>query len=120
MNCFYHPGAPAVGVCKNCFRGVCGECSAPEMEGVACRGRCEEKVRALIALQDRALRSFGIAAGAYTRSAVFIALMGILFFGYGYRFTDANPGLKFFLEVFGALFILGAAFYAYAAAKYKK
>ena len=120
MNCFYHSGSAAIGICKSCFRGVCEKCAAPGVEGVACASRCEEKVKVLMKFQERAATSFGIAAGSYARSAIFIALMGILFIGYGWEFNEFNQRMKIFFEVFGGLFILGGAFYAYTATKYKK
>ena len=66
MNCFDHPGVPAVGVCNHCMRGLCREC-AVETEGLlACRGRCEaivdeladsrRMVRKMPALQQQVVR----------------------------------------------------------------
>jgi hypothetical protein len=53
MRCFYHQDREAVGTCKSCGKGVCGECVVDLGKGLACRSRCEADVRAVIALIDR-------------------------------------------------------------------
>src|SRR5262249_52940930 len=53
MHCFYHQDKYAVGVCKSCGKGVCIECAVDLGKGLACRGRCEESVRAITQLIDR-------------------------------------------------------------------
>jgi hypothetical protein len=45
VNCYYHPGVEAVGVCKNCFKGICSESAADVGDGLACKGACEKQVR---------------------------------------------------------------------------
>src|SRR5262245_51652117 len=44
MNCFYHRSSPAVGICKNCQRGLCSECAVEVPDGLACKERCERQV----------------------------------------------------------------------------
>jgi hypothetical protein len=44
MNCFYHHERSAVGICKNCQRGLCPECAAEVPDGLACVEKCEGKV----------------------------------------------------------------------------
>jgi uncharacterized membrane protein YgdD (TMEM256/DUF423 family) len=53
MKCFVHPAADAVGICRNCARGVCVECAADRPSGVACKNRCEQAVDAMDALVRR-------------------------------------------------------------------
>jgi hypothetical protein len=53
MRCFYHHEKETVGQCKSCGKGVCAECAVDLGKGLACHGRCEEQVRALIELIDR-------------------------------------------------------------------
>jgi len=53
MHCFYHQDREAVGMCKSCGKGLCGECAADLNKGLACRSRCEEDARAVIELIDR-------------------------------------------------------------------
>lgn len=44
MKCFYHPETEAVGLCKNCQRGLCPQCLTEYKHGLACKGRCEAVV----------------------------------------------------------------------------
>ena len=53
MKCFYHQSADAVGSCKNCSRGLCPDCAAEALDGLACRGRCEATVEQVSALISR-------------------------------------------------------------------
>ena len=53
MRCFYHQDKEAVGTCKSCRKGVCIDCAVDLGKGLACRSRCEDTARALIALIDR-------------------------------------------------------------------
>lgn len=52
MDCFYHSGRRAVGLCRLCFRGLCGECAMDLDRALACRNRCEEHAQALIRTLD--------------------------------------------------------------------
>ena len=56
MRCFYHQDREAVGSCKSCGKGLCPDCAADVGKGLACRGRCEEDVRAVVALIDRNIK----------------------------------------------------------------
>jgi hypothetical protein len=44
MQCFYHPGVEAVGICKNCLRGICQESLTESDNALACKEKCEERV----------------------------------------------------------------------------
>lgn len=50
MSCFYHHERDSVGGCKSCGKNLCPECAVDLGRGLACRGRCEEDVRALFGL----------------------------------------------------------------------
>ena len=86
MNCFYHPEAAAVGVCKSCYRGLCRECAVEFPRGLACRGRCEEDVQQVIELVQRNVKfTKSLAKNAPGTRIVmlvigaFILLFGVLF-----------------------------------------
>jgi hypothetical protein len=53
MKCFVHQSADAVGICRNCSRGVCAECAADRASGIACKNRCETAVDGMDALVKR-------------------------------------------------------------------
>jgi len=63
MECFTHRGAPAVGMCRACLRGVCRECAVELRLGLACRGRCEDDVHALAATLEQSMRTAQLGAG---------------------------------------------------------
>ena len=63
MECFAHEGRPAVGTCRACGKGVCRACALDLGRGLACRGRCEEAARTLIASLDQSLRIQGLSSG---------------------------------------------------------
>ncbi len=44
MECYYHDGVQACGICKSCNRGICKNCAAEVNNGIACKGKCEDKV----------------------------------------------------------------------------
>ncbi len=52
MRCFYHPETDAVGICKNCQKGLCMECAADVGNGLACKNRCEEEVKTTNKLRE--------------------------------------------------------------------
>jgi hypothetical protein len=78
MRCFYHRDRDAVGACKSCGRGVCPECAFELPNGLACRGRCEDEVRALNRIIARNKTAYEKTGGAYVKTAVFYAAVGAL------------------------------------------
>ena len=56
MKCFYHRESDAVGTCKACTKGVCGECAVDVGMGLACRERCEADVRRINDLIGRNIK----------------------------------------------------------------
>ena len=47
MKCFYHNETDAVGICKNCNKGICIECAVDVGNGIACKGDCEKEVMSI-------------------------------------------------------------------------
>jgi hypothetical protein len=56
MQCYYHQSNPAVGICKNCNRGICVNCAAEVADDIACRNRCEQIVTDMALLIARNTR----------------------------------------------------------------
>ncbi|HEX8990061.1 MAG TPA: hypothetical protein VF784_00145 [Anaerolineales bacterium] len=108
VNCFYHPEVSAIGVCKHCGRGLCGQCVAVVDDTLACKDRHEEKVRAVNLLADRSAVQAKRAGAGYVRNAVFYGLVGTLFAVFGavqLRFLGLQA--VFFMLI--GLFLLYAA-----------
>jgi hypothetical protein len=57
MRCYYHQDRDAVGLCKSCGKGLCADCQTDLGQGLACKARCEERVRGLIALIEHSVRA---------------------------------------------------------------
>lgn len=63
MECFYHPATPAVGSCRSCLKGLCRACAAELDGGLACRGRCEAMVTAVVATLRQSARLQNVSGG---------------------------------------------------------
>ena len=90
MRCFYHQDKDAVGGCKSCGKGLCVECAVDLGKGLACRGRCEEDVRAVVELVDRniklqptATRLIQAGGSARLAASLFFLASGAVFLIYG-------------------------------------
>ena len=108
MNCYYHPSTPALGVCKHCGRGLCADCLAEVEDALACKNRHETQVRDALALAARNLLQARRVGLNYRRNAIFYALSGALFTGFGlYQLRWAGTQALFLLLI--GLFLLYAA-----------
>ena len=47
MKCYTHDQNDAVGICKNCQKGICKECATLVDGSMSCIGTCEENVKEL-------------------------------------------------------------------------
>ena len=117
MNCFYHPDTVAVGTCKNCSRGLCRGCAADVGNGLACRSRCEGEVGALNRIIAQNKSAYEKAGSAYTRTAIFYALVGGAMLVTGSR--DWR-GFGWVLVPAGAIFLAAALLYYTTGAKYRR
>lgn len=63
MECFYHEGHPAVGSCRSCLKGLCRQCAAELEGGLACTGRCEPMVEAVVATIQQSARYQAVSSG---------------------------------------------------------
>lgn len=113
MRCFDHPDREAVGVCKSCQKGLCGECAVDLGQGLACRGRCEETVRGLIALIAGNLKARAVGSQlvlGYRRNVIyagaFLVAVGSLILSWG----ALAPKPIWVVVMFGALFLVYGAF----------
>ncbi len=46
MKCYNHHSIEAVGVCKNCSKGICPDCLTDVGNGIACTASCAEELKA--------------------------------------------------------------------------
>src|SRR2546430_9416121 len=106
MKCFYHPDLDAVGICKNCGRGLCPQSLAEVEDGLACRGRCEAAVSAISAVLKRNQR---LIARSHPFGVIFTALIGVVLIAMGVQLAvDVSPA-GFLMVAMGVLFLAAAA-----------
>ena len=113
MKCFYHQDRDAVGSCKSCGKGLCPECAVDLGKGLACRSRCEDDARAVIALIDqnikispRAAKLLDAGRGVRAGASTFNLVIGAIFVLWG--LTD--PDRFTFLIILGVCFLVFGAF----------
>lgn len=119
MNCFNHRTVPAIGNCKSCGKALCEDCLVEVVDGLACKGACEERVRRLNALLDQNLNITATANKNIKSASLFRIAFGLAFlvFGFwGYRHLGREMGIFFFsmgmlLIVFGIYFMRRRAQY---------
>jgi len=110
MKCFNHPIVDAVGICKSCQKGLCPGCAADQGRGLACKGRCEDDVRSIVALIDQNVRLSRTSASvlvSHRRTSTlahgFALIMGLVFVVWGI----VSPWQPFnFALIMGSLFAL--------------
>ena len=117
MKCFNHEAADAVGICKNCNKAICRTCVVDVGNGIACRGSCEDEVRAVNALIQRNKSTSQKTSYAYQRNAIVCALLGVVF---AYLSVDAYQAQRAPLLVVAsgsALIFFLAAFFNYSTSR---
>ncbi|MFO1519059.1 MAG: hypothetical protein U1F57_05285 [bacterium] len=107
MQCFNHVSQPAVGICKNCSKGICRDCLVQEGYGLACKGSCETEVKALWQIIQRNKSVYQKTAGVYLRAAALFLLMAVVFSLYPILFPGAGPEMRYLFFGVGGLMFLG-------------
>ena len=120
MKCFYHSIVDAVGICKNCSRGICSDCAAELLNGIACQNRCEAEVEAVNNLINRNKTAYQKTSSAYSRNALIFLLLGVLFLVYSRMNEISSSSFNWFLLVCVIICRLGALFYFSIGKKYSQ
>lgn len=81
MECFYHVGKSAVGVCKSCQRGLCRDCAKEVTNGIACANRCESVVEVLNQLVQEAPTLNTMARSLHNETSVLVKSVGVYTLG---------------------------------------
>jgi hypothetical protein len=120
MNCFYHPDKPAVAICKSCARGLCMECGADIENGLACKGRCEERGRIINRIVDSNRKVLAAANTQLRGNMIFIVMLGLIVAGLGAgALVFEHAGLPGGILIgVGVIFILRGIFSYTRAARY--
>lgn len=116
MKCYYHPDAEAVGVCKNCFKGLCSSCAAEVENGIACKDRCEEEVKIINRITQQDKTVYQKTGTIYAWGGIMVGLIGLLVLLFGMFWVENR--FKFLFAGMGIVFILGAIYYYIAGKKF--
>ncbi len=77
MNCFNHRDVPAVGLCKSCLKGLCPDCAVEIVNGLACKGACEERASRINRAMDNNSEVINVARRQSQSSGKLSVLFGI-------------------------------------------
>jgi hypothetical protein len=118
MKCFYHPEVDAVGICKNCQKGLCVNCALDVGDGLACNGSCAEKVIAVNRLVARNVTAHQQAPRSYLMVVVMFGVLGILVLSIGLVNINQSARLNlnanisdYFMAIAGVIFLGITAYY---------
>ncbi len=75
MKCYYDKTQDAVGICKNCGKALSEEFAADLGDALACRNRCEEKVKKILENAERRESFSKISETLLLKSESFIYIM---------------------------------------------
>lgn len=114
MQCFNHPDRPAVGLCQACQRGLCPECLTDTGLALACKDRCEERVRGMTELISQNVRNMDLNRKSLDAARALVARNIAMYLSLGVVFLFAaaiigysdNAMVAAFPAVIGGLFVL--------------
>ncbi len=106
MNCSYHNDKPAVGICKNCQRGLCPECAVETPSGLACPERCEHMVLLLDKLVQQSGKARGVAGTSFIALGLAVGLVGVVFAYIAPGLFQHVPGVRLLSVPFLAIALI--------------
>lgn len=109
MKCFYHNDRDAVALCKSCSRALCPDCLSETGFSIACKNRCEDRVRQIDGVVSRSIATVQNTKVFSFRGFLFLFLAGLTFLVFGIlNLSDIK--FSVFLFVLGSIFIMSAVF----------
>ena len=105
MECFYHTGKSAVGVCKSCQRGLCRGCAKEVTNGIACVSRCETEAEKfnLVVQRGPSLNEKGLSLPSSANTYIQSIILGGVFIFFGvYQGIQIMAALGIVFLAFGA------------------
>ena len=101
MNCFNHREKPALGICKSCGKGLCGDCLVELPNGLACKDSCEDRVEMSNRLFDRISQTMGARRHLLRQYGLLTVLLGIGFIIFAMASSSKFPAVPYFPYFFG-------------------
>jgi hypothetical protein len=102
MKCYNHTDIDAVGICKNCNKGVCISCAIDVGNGIACSETCANEVKQINVLIERNKNAYQKIADGYLRNTSMYLGLAIIFI----LIWNFDGRQEFFLIVFGVACLL--------------
>ena len=115
MNCFYHPQITALGICRNCQKGLCADCLADLKNGRACKNKCENELSEVVAMIDRNKKAWELESNSQFGTGIFWIIIGAVSILIG--LNSQTPDAFFF---FGFVFLVMAGWALMAGFKKRK
>lgn len=106
MKCFNHSHKDALGICKNCSKGICEDCLTEVKNGIACTSSCIDEVNQINLLINKNKENLNFATKNHQKAAFIYLGFGLVFIVFGIT----TEGLTWFLTTIGFIFIIGAIF----------
>ena len=107
MHCFNHSEVPAIGTCKACSKGLCGECAVDLDHGIACKNKHEQRVNDLEMIISSNAKAYKNAPRNMYLMPAFFIFMGVIFAGFslynGRSLSHVSVVMGFGFVVFGVL-----------------
>jgi hypothetical protein len=110
MNCAQHLQTSAMGICKNCSRGLCQDCAVDEGFGLACKNSCEAEVKAVWQLIERNKQVSLRTSAVYLRMAALYGLMAAFFLVFQLVVKSVPVEIEYLFNGFGVLCLVGSFF----------
>lgn len=108
MKCFYHNDKDAVGTCKSCNKGLCADCAADPGTGLACKGSCEDKVKAINELMENNMKAYDKSLPRCLKNVMSYGILAFIISGIGLMGLMEKYRDILFLEIVG-LFLFAIA-----------
>lgn len=83
MNCFNHPDRPALGICKSCNKGLCQDCLTEVPDGLACKNKCEDRVRIMNLIIESSKKTLSTSNLVLKSQRLFLFALGGFFILWG-------------------------------------
>ncbi|MBP7729695.1 MAG: hypothetical protein KA112_03670 [Alphaproteobacteria bacterium] len=83
MHCYNHLPLEAIGLCRNCFKGLCQDCCKKDEQYLVCSESCAQRVKDMEEMNERALYIYGIGKYATKRRFPLHIIFVIWFFCLG-------------------------------------
>src|SRR5438046_5957542 len=106
MECYAHPTAASVGVCKACGKAVCRACARDLGFALACSERCAAEATEVNEMTQRAKRMYGLGSTSarVPLAVTMYSLFGIVLPGWSaYEYWWTHRRVEWFPLVFGVL-----------------